>query len=104
MVKSHKGVEVDMSALIASNSKAIALGNGKMNANGDIIGKGGKVIKTRDALAREYHTKNPKAAKNVSLTKDMNEVIKKDTASNAPQMNAEHKTDKKEKKAKKVEE
>lgn len=70
MVKSAKGREIDMEALRESNSQAVALGNAKMNARGDLLGKGGKILKTREQLAREYHDKaGTGTVKNVPVTK-----------------------------------
>lgn len=42
----YRGVTIDMDMLKFQNQHQVALGNGKMNARGDIIGKGGTVIKT----------------------------------------------------------
>ena len=59
MVKSAKGRDVNMQALMLANQKTVALGNAKMNARGDILGKNGKVVKTREQVINEYN-KNPK--------------------------------------------
>lgn len=66
-VTSMRGVELDMGRYIAQNEEAVAVGNGKMNARGDIIGRGGKVIKSRTAISNEYHKANPRAVRRVSL-------------------------------------
>ena len=47
-----------MQALMIANQKTVALGNAKMNARGDLLGKGGKIVKTREELNQEYN-KNP---------------------------------------------
>ena len=52
---------IDMDALALKNEKEIALGNMKVNARGDKLGKGGKVIAERDQVARAYYENNPKA-------------------------------------------
>lgn len=54
MAKSFRGKEVNMLALAKKNEYKIALGNSKMNARGDIIGKGGIIIKTREEQIKEY--------------------------------------------------
>lgn len=69
MVKSIKGREVDMDALRKANPDAVAVGNANLNARGDLLGKGGKIIKTREELAREYHNKASKTVKNVPISK-----------------------------------
>ena len=58
MVKSIKGKEIDMEAMQEANATTIALGNANMNARGDLIGRGGKILKTKEKLANEYHIMN----------------------------------------------
>ena len=45
---SMQGKAVDFDAIRAKHEKAIAVGNVNVNARGDEIGKGGKIIKKRD--------------------------------------------------------
>lgn len=54
MHRTYKGKTVDMGALRMANEQAVALGNAQMNARGDILGRGGRVIKTNEDLTREY--------------------------------------------------
>jgi hypothetical protein len=74
-IRSMRGLEIDMAAVIAKNEGAVAVGNANMNARGDVIGPGGKVIKTRDEIAQEYHRNNPKAVRNVALKDLSNEAM-----------------------------
>ena len=62
-----KGKEINMAAIIARNEKEIAVGNGRMNARGDILGKGGEVITKRETVIQEYYKNTPNAVKNVSI-------------------------------------
>ena len=55
MVKSAKGVEVNMNELSAKFDQTVAVGNVHMNARGDLLGKGGKIVKSREERAQEYH-------------------------------------------------
>lgn len=55
---SYRGQPVDMDALAKKFEKEIALGNAHMNTKGDIIGRGGKVIKTREEQLAEYQEAN----------------------------------------------
>ena len=48
--KSARGIPVDMDRLRLANETAIAVGNMKVNARGDQLGPGGKVIKTRSQV------------------------------------------------------
>ena len=55
MVRSYRGKEVNMSALQKKYEQTIALGNGPLcNSRGDLIGKNGKIIKTREDQLKEY--------------------------------------------------
>ena len=51
-VKSVRGVEIDMAALARMNSDNVAVSAGgvKMNANGDEIGPGGKIIRSAEQI------------------------------------------------------
>jgi hypothetical protein len=69
--KSSRGVEVDFEKLQIEQEKNIAVGNTRTNARGDQLGKGGKIEKTADQIAREhYNQNNPKAVKKASIKID----------------------------------
>lgn len=76
MVKSARGKEVNIDALRIANQYSVAAGNANVNARGDLLGKNGKVVKTREELAQEYNTKNTNAVKNVAISKDVPAVMK----------------------------
>ncbi len=78
-----RGVQIDMSQLIARNAQKIALGNAKMNARGDVIGKGGVIVTPREQIAREYHRNNPKAVKQVALKDIKKEIMAFDSPAQA---------------------
>ena len=60
--KSMRGVIVDLAKLMARQEKNITVGNTKTNARGDQLGKGGRIVKRADELAREHYNRNdPKA-------------------------------------------
>jgi hypothetical protein len=73
--RSMRGVEVDFSKHLAENAEMIAVGNANMNARGDILGPGGKIIKTRAEIAAEYHNKSKQAVKHVAISKLEDEVF-----------------------------
>ena len=50
-----KGVVIDMESVIAAQGDTVAIGNMRVNAKGDLLGPGGKVIKTADERAREHY-------------------------------------------------
>ena len=56
--RSAQGRVVDMEKLRLANEETIAVGNMKVNARGDQLGPGGKVVKTRNQLMKEYYSLN----------------------------------------------
>jgi hypothetical protein len=48
--RSMQGKEVDMNKLINANEMTVAVGNIKVNARGDELGPGGKVIRKREEI------------------------------------------------------
>jgi len=43
-----QGKAIDFDALRTKNEKSISVGNTKTNARGDTLGKGGKIVKSRN--------------------------------------------------------
>ena len=74
-IKSMRGRDLDMNLLKSQNATKPAIGNAHMNARGDVIGKNGIVVKTREQITREYNTSNPKAVKQVSLKNLSDEIF-----------------------------
>jgi hypothetical protein len=60
---SVRGKEIDMEKLSLRNETEIAVGNAKLNARGDEIGAGGKIIRTREQILQDYYNQNPRAVK-----------------------------------------
>ena len=56
-----QGQIVDMDKLMQKHELTPAVGNAKMNARGDKLGPGGKIVKTREEIVAEYYEANPKA-------------------------------------------
>lgn len=50
---SYRGQSIDMEMLKFQNQHAVAIGNANLNARGDLIGRGGTVLKTREELMAE---------------------------------------------------
>ena len=46
--RSMQGKEVDMHKLVMQNEMTVAVGNVKVNARGDELGPGGKIIRKRE--------------------------------------------------------
>jgi len=60
-IKSMRGKEIDMEKLNLRNETLPAVGNMKVNARGDEIGAGGKVVRTREEILKDYYKDNPRA-------------------------------------------
>jgi len=51
--RTMQGKEVDMHKLMMQNELTVAVGNTKVNARGDELGPGGKIIKKREEVLRD---------------------------------------------------
>jgi hypothetical protein len=54
--RSMQGKEIDLDKLRMKNEMTLAVGNVRMNARGDELGPGGKIIRKREDIMNEYHT------------------------------------------------
>lgn len=64
--RTMQGKEIDMAKLVRQNEMSVAVGNVKVNARGDELGPGGKIIrKVEDTIAPPSVNKDPKR-KNVT--------------------------------------
>ena len=80
--KSMRGVNIDLAKLMSKADKEIAIGNTQTNARGDQLGRGGRVVKSADEIAREhYNVNNPKAV--------VKSTIKVDNTLDAPEKKEE---------------
>ena len=75
--KSMQGRPVDMEKLMSQNELMPAIGNIKVNARGDELGAGGKIIKKREDIMAEYYENNPKAVPEKSTPVKTKEVESK---------------------------
>lgn len=56
--RTMQGKEIDMDKLRIKHETTLAVGNAKMNARGDEIGPGGRIVRKREESSVEYHTDN----------------------------------------------
>ena len=59
--RTMQGRTIDMDKLRAQTELTPAVGNMKVNARGDEIGQGGKIVRTREQVMSTYYENNPKA-------------------------------------------
>ena len=57
--KSMQGKQIDMDLLRQKNELTPAVGNAKVNARGDELGPGGKIVRTREQVLKDYYATNP---------------------------------------------
>jgi hypothetical protein len=83
-----QGREIDFEKLIRQNELSPAIGNMKVNARGDELGPGGKIIRSREEIVGEYYDNNvntvpkkaPIAKKEVVLEPELEEFEEVDEA------------------------
>lgn len=55
---SVRGKEIDMEKLALKNETTPAVGNIRVNARGDELGQGGKIVRTREQILQDFYQKN----------------------------------------------
>lgn len=53
--KTMQGKEIDLDALMMQNETVAAVGNIKVNARGDEIGEGGKIIRRKEDIVNQFY-------------------------------------------------
>ena len=61
---SMQGKQIDMEKLQLRNELSPAIGNMKVNARGDELGAGGKIVRTREQILQDYYKNNPRSLDN----------------------------------------
>lgn len=61
--KTMQGKDVDMEKLMRQHELMPAIGNVKVNARGDELGPGGKIVRKREDIMTAYYENNPKSKK-----------------------------------------
>lgn len=62
--RSMQGKQVDMDMLRQRNELTQAVGNARVNARGDELGPGGKIIRKKEELDADYYADNPASMPN----------------------------------------
>jgi hypothetical protein len=65
--RSNRGVQIDFDALMAKAGEATAVGNMRVNAQGDVLGRGGEVVQKNEERVRAYYKNNPRSSTSASL-------------------------------------
>jgi hypothetical protein len=69
------GREIDMHKLSLQNEMTVAVGNVRVNARGDELGPGGKIVKKREEVLKEYYDTNPNAIPDESVVRKPVEAV-----------------------------
>ena len=69
MYRSMKGRMIDIEKLRAANEAVQAVGNMNVNAKGDVLGAGGKVVTKKETVMRKYY-EQPKGMVSDTPTKN----------------------------------
>lgn len=71
--RSVRGKAIDFDALLLKNEKSVAIGNASMNARGDRLGRGGKVLEKGESPLSPAKPK-VENRKNMSIKSDMEDM------------------------------
>jgi len=75
--KTMQGKQVDMDLLRQRNELTPAVGNAKVNARGDELGRGGEIVRKREELVRDHYN-NSKPVPDEIPTKKQSQTEEKD--------------------------
>ena len=67
--KSMQGKTIDLELLRQKNEMTPAVGNARVNARGDELGPGGKIIRKKEDILRDYYADNPATVPDESVGK-----------------------------------
>lgn len=71
-----QGKQIDIEGLRVANEETIAVGNMKVNARGDKLGAGGRVVETRNQTQDAYHKLSTPVPININVDEVINQQIK----------------------------
>ena len=72
--KTAGGKTIDMAALSEQHKGNVAIGNMKVNGNGDVIGANGKVVQSAQSRVQEYNRNVSSTRETVSLKGETDDV------------------------------
>ena len=88
--KTMQGKQIDMDLLRQRNELTPAVGNAKVNARGDELGPGGKIIRKKEDVLKDYYENSSSMPEEIAVRRDQKaEVVqhtstKKATKASAP--------------------
>lgn len=76
--KSMQGKTIDMDLLRQRNELTPAVGNAKVNARGDELGLGGKIIRKREDVLKEYYQNSAGVPDEIAVKKPAEKDLEDD--------------------------
>ena len=76
LYRTMQGRMVDIDKLRAANESVQAVGNMNVNARGDVIGQGGRIVKTKDAVMKDYY-QTPKGVAQDTVSREQTQPAPK---------------------------
>jgi hypothetical protein len=76
LYRTMQGRMVDIDKLRAANEAVQAVGNMNVNARGDVIGQGGRIVKTKDAVMKDYY-QTPKGVAQDTVSREQTQPAPK---------------------------
>ena len=76
LYRTMQGRMVDIDKLRSANEAVQAVGNMNVNARGDVIGQGGKIIRTKDAVMKDYY-QTPKGVAQDTVSREQSQPAPK---------------------------
>ena len=71
--KTMQGKSIDMDLLRQRNELTPAVGNARVNARGDELGPGGKIIKKREDILQDHYADHPQAVPDEVIERQVEE-------------------------------
>ena len=68
--KSANGKTIDMDLLRQKNELTPAVGNARVNARGDELGEGGKIVRKKEDILADYYASNPGVKEEAPISQD----------------------------------
>lgn len=82
--RTANGKSIDLDMLIQRNELTPAVGNARVNARGDELGQGGKIVRKREEILRDYYQNSPSVPDESARTKPVQPQTTEPTVDTPP--------------------
>ena len=77
--KTAQGKVIDMDMLRQKNELVPAVGNARVNARGDELGPGGKIVRTREEILNDYYASTEGTPAEIAVTTPVEQPVIQET-------------------------